>query len=49
VRAHRAHLVRVGAVMRVEDGAHGTVLVLASGARVPVSKRAKQAVLRALG
>lgn len=49
VRAHRAHLVRASAVVRADDGARGLVLVLASGREVPVSKRARAAVLRALG
>lgn len=49
VRAHRAHLVRIPAVDHTEDGAQGLVLVLASGARVPVSKRERAAVRRALG
>jgi DNA-binding LytR/AlgR family response regulator len=49
VRAHRSHLVRRGAVVRTEDGEHGLVLVLASGTRVPVSKRLRAAVARALG
>jgi two-component system LytT family response regulator len=48
VRAHRASLVRIAAVVRVEDGAQGVVLVMASGARVPVSKRLRSGVLRAL-
>jgi two-component system LytT family response regulator len=48
VRAHRAHLVRKAAVTRTEDAASGLVLVLASGARIPVSKRLRTSVLRAL-
>lgn len=49
VRAHRAHLVRRGAVVRTEDAGQGLVLVLGSGARIPVSKRQRSAVLAALG
>ncbi len=48
LRVHRSHLVRRAAVTRTEDGAQGLVLVLASGARVPVSKRLRAAVTRAL-
>jgi DNA-binding LytR/AlgR family response regulator len=48
VRAHRSHLVRRGAVERTEERAHGLVLVLASGARIAVSKRLRATVLRAL-
>jgi DNA-binding LytR/AlgR family response regulator len=48
VRAHRAHLVRAAAVSRTEDAEHGLLLVLASGKRIPVSKRLRAAVLRAL-
>jgi DNA-binding LytR/AlgR family response regulator len=48
VRAHRAHLVRLGAVRATEDGAQGLVLVLASGALIPVSKRLRAQVKRAL-
>lgn len=47
-RAHRAHLVRRAAVTRTEDETHGLVLVLVSGARIPVSKRLRAQVLRAL-
>ena len=49
VRAHRAHLVRRSAVVRTEDAGQGLVLVLSSGARVPVSKRLRSGVLAALG
>lgn len=49
VRAHRAHLVRTAAVERTEDAEQGLVLVLASGARIPVSKRLRSEVLRSLG
>ena len=49
VRVHRAHLVRVAAVTRSIDEGQGLVLCLGSGARVPVSKRLRAAVLRVLG
>lgn len=48
VRAHRAHLVRKSAVVRVEDGAQGMILVLSSGTRVPVSKRLRAPLRRVL-
>ena len=48
VRAHRAHLVRIAAAVRREDTEQGDVLVLASGRRVPVSKRMRAAVRRLL-
>ncbi|MDQ3037063.1 MAG: LytTR family DNA-binding domain-containing protein [Myxococcota bacterium] len=48
VRAHRAHLVRRGAVERTEERDHGLVLVLASGACIAVSKRLRAGVLRSL-
>jgi two-component system, LytTR family, response regulator len=49
LRVHRAHLIRVAAVARTEDGEQGLVLVMGSGTRVPVSKRLRGAVVRALG
>lgn len=49
LRVHRAHLVRVSAIVSTTDGAEGLVLTLASGTRVPVSRRARAAVLAALG
>ncbi len=48
LRIHRAHLVRVSAIVSLDDGAEGLVLTLVSGARVPVSRRARAAVLGAL-
>lgn len=48
LRIHRAHLVRVSAIVSLDDGAEGLVLTLVSGARVPVSRRAPAAVLGAL-
>ncbi len=48
LRVHRAHLVRARTVARTEDGRQGLVLVLASGARVPVSRRLRAAVMREL-
>lgn len=48
VRAHRASLVRLSAVVRTEDGDEGLVLVLASGLRVPVARRHRAALKRRL-
>ncbi len=48
VRAHRAHLIRTAAVIRTEDAEQGFVLVMQSGLRVPVSKRLRAQVMRAL-
>jgi DNA-binding LytR/AlgR family response regulator len=47
LRVHRAHLVRVSSIESMTDGAEGLVLTLTSGARVPVSRRARAAVLSA--
>ena len=48
VRAHRAHLIRTAAVVGTEDAEQGFVLVMQSGLRVPVSKRLRAQVTRAL-
>lgn len=48
LRVHRAHLVRITAVERTEDGDHGLVVVLQGGVRVPVSKRLRTQVMKAL-
>jgi len=48
VRAHRAHLVRAAAIVGTEDAEQGFVLVMQSGQRLPVSKRLRAQVTRAL-
>jgi two-component system LytT family response regulator len=48
-RAHRRALVRLGAVRELVDtGANGTLALLTSGARVPVSRRLRARFARAL-